>query len=66
MQLHQDCTERYTSIADKQAQLKDLESTVSDGVVDLDKTIKLLDGFPSEDMVKWMEGVLSSQSASKV
>jgi hypothetical protein len=54
----------------KQAQLKELEGLVSDGVIELEQvsyrvfsgptiahgqTIKLLDGFPNEDMMKWME-----------
>lgn len=51
-------TRRYASIADKQARLLEYESTVSDGVVDLDKTIKLLEGFPGEDMAQWMEQIM--------
>lgn len=62
------------SIAKKQAELAELESGVSDGVVELDKvghlqtlklcftdarqTIKLLDGFPNNDMLDWMETVV--------
>lgn len=45
--------------------MKELESTVSDGVVDLDKTIKLLEGFPNDEMVKWMEMVLPSLPGSR-
>jgi hypothetical protein len=38
--------------------LKELESTVSDGVVDLEKTITAMQDFPTEDMRKWMEDVM--------
>jgi len=70
-QLHEDSRQRYNSIMAKQAQLRELEGSVSDGVIELEqvshffpvssfsaclsKTIKLLDGFPNEDMMKWME-----------
>lgn len=36
-QLHEDSRRRYASIVAKQAQLKELEGSVSDGVVELDK-----------------------------
>lgn len=53
--LHKDCQERYASILAKQAQLKQLEENVGDGVLELDKTLKALDGLPVEDMMIWTE-----------
>ncbi|KAE8539233.1 hypothetical protein D1P53_004331 [Cryptococcus gattii VGV] len=53
--LHKDCQERYASILSKQAQLKQLEENVGNGVVELDKTLKALDGLPVEDMMIWTE-----------
>ncbi|OWZ76336.1 hypothetical protein C365_05156 [Cryptococcus neoformans Bt85] len=53
--LHKDCQERYASILAKQTQLKQLEESVGDGVVELDKTLKALDGLPVEDMMIWTE-----------
>jgi hypothetical protein len=64
-QLHQDCSNRYKSIAAKQALLKQLESTVSDGVVDLDKTIEVMQDFPTEEMRRWMEDVTPSLENSR-
>ncbi|KAK8864638.1 hypothetical protein IAR55_001888 [Kwoniella newhampshirensis] len=55
LELHKDCTDRYASILAKQASLKYLESSVSDGVVELDKTIKILEKLPTEDMMVWTE-----------
>ncbi|WWD17053.1 hypothetical protein CI109_101490 [Kwoniella shandongensis] len=55
LELHKDCTDRYASILSKQATLKNLESSVSDGVVELDKTIKILEKLPTEDMMLWTE-----------
>jgi hypothetical protein len=76
-QLHEDARMRYASILAKQAQLKDLEGSVSDGVIELEQvghlyslkesadkqTIKLLDGFPGEDMMAWMEDVAGRNGA---
>ncbi|KAK1924041.1 hypothetical protein DB88DRAFT_546124 [Papiliotrema laurentii] len=61
--LHEDARMRYASILAKQAQLKDLEGSVSDGVIELEQTIKLLDGFPGEDMMAWMEDVAGRNGA---
>jgi len=59
-QLHEDCSKRYASIAQKQAELKQLEATVSDGVVDLEKTVEAMQDFPTEEMRRWMEDVIPS------
>lgn len=40
--MHKDCQERYASILAKQAQLKQLEENVGDGVVELDKVSHLI------------------------
>jgi len=43
--------------------LKQLESTVSDGVVDLQKTIETMKDFPTEEMRRWMEDVVPTLDA---
>jgi hypothetical protein len=58
--LHEDCSKRYASIAKKQAELKQLEATVSDGVVDLEKTVETMQDFPTEEMRRWMEDIMPS------
>lgn len=40
--MHKDCQERYASILAKQAQLKQLEENVGDGVLELDKVSHLI------------------------
>ena len=55
LQLHEDTRQRVASIKAKQALLKEMEESVADGVVELEETIKLMDGFPNEEMTRWME-----------
>ena len=43
--------------------MKQLESTVSDGVVDLQKTIETMQDFPTEEMRRWMEDVMPTLDA---
>ncbi|WVQ79605.1 hypothetical protein IAT38_001705 [Cryptococcus sp. DSM 104549] len=57
IELHKDCSDRYGSILAKQAALKDLNESVGDGVVDLEKAIKTLEELPVEDMMVWSEAV---------
>ena len=40
--------------------MKQLEATVSDGVVDLEKTVEAMQDFPTEEMRRWMEDVIPS------
>ncbi|ORX35681.1 hypothetical protein BD324DRAFT_631119 [Kockovaella imperatae] len=53
--LHEDCRKRYLSILEKQARLDEMEGGVAEGIAELEKTISLLGGFPSEEMMVWME-----------
>jgi hypothetical protein len=46
--------------------LKELESTVGDGVVDLEKTIEAMQDFPTDDMRKWMEDVMPTLDGGRV
>ncbi|WWC69939.1 uncharacterized protein I206_103883 [Kwoniella pini CBS 10737] len=49
------CSEKYKSIVEKQNQLNEIENGVADGVIDLEKTIEILDDLPVEDMMIWTE-----------
>ncbi|WWC61912.1 uncharacterized protein I303_104498 [Kwoniella dejecticola CBS 10117] len=55
LDLHNYCSDKYKSIVEKQNLLNELENGVADGVVDLDKTIEILDNLPVEDMMIWTE-----------
>ncbi|WVF71187.1 hypothetical protein IAT40_005987 [Kwoniella sp. CBS 6097] len=57
LELHAHCAEKYKTIREKQTLLKELEGGVADGVVDLQKTIEILDQLPVEDMALWTETV---------
>ncbi|WWC89055.1 uncharacterized protein L201_003973 [Kwoniella dendrophila CBS 6074] len=59
LELHKDCQDRYKSIIEKQNLLYQLENGVADGVIELDKTIEILDNLPTEDMMLWTESVES-------
>ncbi|GFZ46816.1 hypothetical protein JCM24511_04036 [Saitozyma sp. JCM 24511] len=64
--LHEDCSTRYASIVAKQDMLQKLEGSVSEGVVDLEKTIQLLEGFPTTDMQNWTEEVSGHLEGARV
>ncbi|ORY26153.1 hypothetical protein BCR39DRAFT_271186 [Naematelia encephala] len=55
--LYEECQSRSRSIAAKKAELRDIEGGVSDGVVELEKTIQMLEGFPNEEMAGWAENM---------
>ncbi|WVQ99679.1 hypothetical protein IAU59_006818 [Kwoniella sp. CBS 9459] len=57
LELHNYCADKYKSIREKQALLKEIEEGVADSVVDLQKTIEILDRLPVEDMAMWTETV---------
>ncbi|WVW84207.1 hypothetical protein I302_106237 [Kwoniella bestiolae CBS 10118] len=54
-ELHKYCSEKYKTLVEKQNQLSELENGVSDGVIELEKTIQILDNLPMEDMMIWTE-----------
>ncbi|WVR06830.1 hypothetical protein IAU60_003866 [Kwoniella sp. DSM 27419] len=55
LDLHKYSSDKLKSIREKQAALREIESGVADGVVDLQKTIEIMDRMPSNDMIIWTE-----------
>ncbi|WWD03289.1 hypothetical protein V865_001340 [Kwoniella europaea PYCC6329] len=59
LELHKYCSDKYKTLIEKQNQLNELENGVSDGVIELEKTIEILDNLPMEDMMIWTESAES-------
>ncbi|OCF74322.1 hypothetical protein I204_04693 [Kwoniella mangroviensis CBS 8886] len=59
LELHEYCSEKYKTLIEKQNQLTELENGASDGVIELEKTIEILDNLPMEDMMIWTESAES-------
>ncbi|KAI9639266.1 uncharacterized protein MKK02DRAFT_29366 [Dioszegia hungarica] len=64
--LHADCSTRFSSIQAKQAQLAELESSVSESVTELDQTLQALNGFPTGEMKDWAETTMGRLEGGRV
>ncbi|CAD6572889.1 MAG: hypothetical protein TREMPRED_000679 [Tremellales sp. Tagirdzhanova-0007] len=65
LELHDDCRSRFASVRAKQNALAEMETSVSDGVIELMKTIELLEGVPSEEMMQWMEDTVGKLEGAR-